>query len=112
MGTRIGICVNCQEEAVIAAHGLCYACYRKDERTNVGRVDRHSGAINKERQKLLRAFAQYMIAVGKLGFTDDDTEESLAARILEQEHSLYAEALALIVSGKYEIVGRRVIRKP
>jgi phosphoribosylglycinamide formyltransferase-1 len=40
-----------------------------------------------------------------------DTEEILAARILEQEHELYAEALALIVSGAYEIQGRRVIRK-
>lgn len=39
---------------------------------------------------------------------DDDTEETLAARILEQEHQLYAEALALVVRGKYEIVGRRV----
>lgn len=28
-----------------------------------------------------------------------DTEESLAARILEQEHKLYAEAIALLVSG-------------
>lgn len=42
---------------------------------------------------------------------DDDTEESLAARILEQEHQLYAEALALVVSGKCEVAGRRVLRK-
>lgn len=42
---------------------------------------------------------------------DDDTEETLAARILEQEHQLYAEALALVVSGKYEITGLRVLRK-
>ena len=41
----------------------------------------------------------------------DDSEETLAARILEQEHQLYAEALALVVSGKYEIVGRRVVQK-
>jgi phosphoribosylglycinamide formyltransferase-1 len=40
---------------------------------------------------------------------DSDTEETLSARILEQEHELYAEALALIVSGNYEIVGRRVV---
>ena len=40
---------------------------------------------------------------------DDDTESTLAARILEKEHSLYAEALALIVSGNFEVVGRRVI---
>jgi len=41
---------------------------------------------------------------------DDDTEATLAARILEQEHKLYAEALALVVSGVYEIDGRRVRR--
>lgn len=42
---------------------------------------------------------------------DEDSEETLAARILEQEHQLYAEALALIVSGSYEIVGRRVVAR-
>ena len=42
---------------------------------------------------------------------DDDTEETLAARILEQEHQLYPEAVALIASGKYEVVGQRVLRK-
>lgn len=34
---------------------------------------------------------------------EGDTEESLAARILEQEHLLYAEAVALVVSGKFSI---------
>jgi phosphoribosylglycinamide formyltransferase 1 len=41
-----------------------------------------------------------------------DTEESLSARILEQEHQLYPEALALVVSGKFEIAASRVLRKP
>jgi phosphoribosylglycinamide formyltransferase-1 len=41
----------------------------------------------------------------------DDTEETLASRILKQEHQLYPDALALVVSGKYEIAGRRVLRK-
>ncbi len=40
---------------------------------------------------------------------EDDSEESLSARILEQEHLLYPEAVALIVSGDYEVVGRRVL---
>lgn len=40
-----------------------------------------------------------------------DDEDTLAARILEQEHQLYSKALALIVSGNYEVVGRRVLRK-
>ena len=42
---------------------------------------------------------------------DDDSEETLAARILQQEHEVYAEALALVVSGNYEVVGRRVVKK-
>ena len=42
---------------------------------------------------------------------DDDSEETLSARILEQEHSVYAQAVALVVSGNYEIVGRRVVKK-
>jgi phosphoribosylglycinamide formyltransferase-1 len=41
----------------------------------------------------------------------DDTEETLSARVLKEEHQLYAEALALVVSRKYEIAGRRVLRK-
>ena len=42
---------------------------------------------------------------------DDDSEETLSARILEQEHSVYAEALRLVVSGEFEVVGRRVVKK-
>jgi len=39
---------------------------------------------------------------------DTDTGETLAARILEQEHQLYAEAVQFVMSGNYEIRGRRV----
>lgn len=42
---------------------------------------------------------------------DHDTEQTLSARILEHEHQLYREAVALVLSGDYEIVGRRVLRK-
>ena len=42
---------------------------------------------------------------------DDETEESLSARILEQEHRIYPEAVALVVSGNYEVIGRRVLRR-
>jgi phosphoribosylglycinamide formyltransferase 1 len=40
---------------------------------------------------------------------DGDTNETLSARILTEEHSLYTEAVRLILSGKYRIEGRRVI---
>ena len=39
---------------------------------------------------------------------DDDTVETLSARILEREHAIYPEALALLASGRLEIEGRRV----
>lgn len=41
--------------------------------------------------------------------SNDETVESLSAKILEQEHSLYIEALQKIFMQKYEIVGRRVV---
>ncbi len=40
---------------------------------------------------------------------DRDTADSLAARILKQEHRIYSEAIALVLSGKFRIEGRRVI---
>ena len=42
---------------------------------------------------------------------DSDTPDTLAARILAEEHKAYPEALALVVGGGYEIEGRRVLRK-
>jgi phosphoribosylglycinamide formyltransferase-1 len=40
---------------------------------------------------------------------DDDTAESLSARILKHEHALYVEAIKLIAEGRCKIDGRRVI---
>lgn len=39
---------------------------------------------------------------------DGDDERSLAARILEQEHLAYTEAINLVLGGKLEIIGRRL----
>jgi len=41
---------------------------------------------------------------------DDDTEETLSARILAEEHRIYTEAVRIVLEGKYKIVGRRVLR--
>ena len=40
---------------------------------------------------------------------DSDDEQTLAARILEQEHLAYCEAIAMVLKGDYRIVGRRVV---
>ncbi|MCA9470876.1 MAG: phosphoribosylglycinamide formyltransferase [Nitrospirales bacterium] len=38
---------------------------------------------------------------------EDDTEETLAARILEQEHRIYPKAIQLFAEGRVRIEGRR-----
>ena len=40
---------------------------------------------------------------------DTDTTETLAARILKEEHRIYSEAIELVLSGRCEIQGRRVL---
>lgn len=42
---------------------------------------------------------------------DNDDEHTLAARILEQEHIAYSEAINLVLEGKFEIKGRRIVGK-
>lgn len=39
---------------------------------------------------------------------DEDTEETLAARILRQEHRIYPHAIRLIAGGRLRVAGRRV----
>lgn len=43
---------------------------------------------------------------------DGDTEETLSARILEEEHRIYAEAIRRFASGRLKIEGRRVTLLP
>jgi phosphoribosylglycinamide formyltransferase-1 len=40
---------------------------------------------------------------------DEDTEQTLAARILVEEHRIYSEAIGMILSGRWRIDQRRVI---
>jgi phosphoribosylglycinamide formyltransferase-1 len=42
---------------------------------------------------------------------DTDNEHSLAARILEQEHIAYSEAIKIVLEGKFEVVGRKLVTK-
>jgi phosphoribosylglycinamide formyltransferase 1 len=39
-----------------------------------------------------------------------DDEHSLSSRILEQEHMAYSEAIRMVISGEYEIHGRRYVK--
>jgi phosphoribosylglycinamide formyltransferase-1 len=42
---------------------------------------------------------------------DEDDEHTLAARILEQEHLAYTEAIRVVLAGNFEIAGRRLKKK-
>ncbi len=42
---------------------------------------------------------------------ESDDDHSLAARILEQEHIAYTEAIRLVLSGEVAVQGRRVVKK-
>lgn len=49
-----------------------------------------------------------IVAQASVPVHDDDTEESLAARILGEEHRLYPEVVRWIADGRVTIEGRRV----
>lgn len=40
---------------------------------------------------------------------DDDSAETLSARILVEEHRIYSQAIATVLSGRWRIEGRRVV---
>jgi phosphoribosylglycinamide formyltransferase-1 len=51
-----------------------------------------------------------IVVQATIAVRDDDTPDTLAARILAEEHRIYTEAVNIVLSGKYRIEGRRVIR--
>ena len=40
---------------------------------------------------------------------DEDDEHTLAARILEQEHVAYSEAINVVLKGEFSVIGRRLV---
>jgi phosphoribosylglycinamide formyltransferase-1 len=50
-----------------------------------------------------------IVAQAVVPVRDEDTAETLAARILIEEHRIYTEAVRLILSGQYRLEGRRLL---
>jgi hypothetical protein len=70
---KIDSCLNCGEEREMAAHGLCFACYRRHERAqDRARIDRHTPAMRREHKKILRGFMGVMVGLGDLGVQKAD----------------------------------------
>lgn len=53
-----------------------------------------------------------IIAQAAVPVKDDDTVQSLASRILVEEHRLYPLAVRIVLAGGWRIEGRRFIRRP
>ena len=53
-----------------------------------------------------------IIAQAVVPVMDDDTEQTLAARILVEEHRIYPHAIQLLAEDRLRVVGRRVIIDP
>ena len=68
-------CLNCGEIREIAAHGLCFKCYRRDERAVDSKfvgVDRHDQGIRREHKKLFRGFTNVMVGLSDLGVSNPE----------------------------------------
>jgi len=52
-----------------------------------------------------------IVAQASVPVLPGDTADTLSARILVEEHKLYSKAIALVLSGRYRIEGRRVIEE-
>jgi phosphoribosylglycinamide formyltransferase-1 len=50
-----------------------------------------------------------IVAQAAVPVLDDDTPQSLGARVLEQEHRIYPLALRLVASGTVRVEGNRVL---
>jgi phosphoribosylglycinamide formyltransferase 1 len=53
-----------------------------------------------------------IVAQAAVTVLPDDTEETLAARVLEAEHKLYPHALRMVASGQARVVDERVVFAP
>src|SRR4029077_9737060 len=48
-----------------------------------------------------------MICQAAVPIRDDDTPETLSARVLKEEHRIYTEAVRIVLEGRYRMEGRR-----
>jgi hypothetical protein len=68
-------CLNCGEVREIAAHGLCFKCYRREDRARDREftgADRHNPGLRKEHKKMFRGFASVMGGLSDLGVSRTD----------------------------------------
>jgi hypothetical protein len=97
MGRKVEICTDCGETREIAAQGLCFKCYRRQERVDPwARPDQHSKQLRKAQRRTRKAIHTILNALDDL---DDETlfpEEDATSirRIIAPHWSAVGRALA------------------
>lgn len=75
-GTRkIEGCINCGDVREIAAHGLCFRCYRREDRAKERQLiglDRHNPGIRPDHKRMFRGFSSVMTGLSDLGVSKTD----------------------------------------
>lgn len=68
---RIGTCTKCTRGAVeIAAHELCFACYRAEQRTKERGGASLQRALNRQPTQLVKHYSALMLAVATIDMSD------------------------------------------
>jgi hypothetical protein len=88
-------CINCGETREVAAHGLCFKCYRQEERKLSddlwAKPDQHAKDLAKVQRKTRKALMKMMDALEEI-----DTGRLVPQETVEQWRSLLCPEVARI----------------
>jgi len=101
-GRRIDICQSCSEEAEMAAHGLCYSCYRKVERQAAYDKSGWNPGDTRKQKRLARAHGKLIEALLDFGAGTHPNAERLVG-ILAAELLPLAEFLGTDVNSEQQV---------
>ena len=101
-GRRIDICQSCSEEAEIAAHGLCYTCYRRVERQAAYDKSGWNPGDTRKQKRLARAHGKLIEALLDFGAGTHPNAERLVG-ILAAELLPLAEFLGTDVNSEQQV---------
>jgi hypothetical protein len=101
----IGYCVGCRKLREIAAHRLCFKCYRSHQRASCRQSSgdpRRTQGVRREHRRLLRGFTSLMVGLSDVGVSEDDV--LVIRRILKPYLAPIADLLSPKDDDDYDVV--------
>ncbi len=75
-GRRLIDCVSCERKRTpLGAFGLCYACYRREKRSQVRKPHMYPRGQQKEQIRLTKIYSHMMAAAIGLGMDEEDIRQ-------------------------------------